>query len=159
MKKELIFEVTGKANAKDIVKYTDMENVWFRFQNPCNAIKGEYTQSWGMIYDSAEEAIENCEDDNLTEDEAVLSGKSCMPSLHEIMNWSQYYNNSDVLLIFKGYDTRETGHDGEYVAEYDELVAVWSMEDVIKFYTDNMEDKNGNFDYYEWRDQIEKKIA
>lgn len=157
MNKALIFKVTGKPNAQDIIKYTDMQNIWFRFQNPKHDIKGEYTQSFGMIYDTVEEAIKNCESDNLTENEAILSGKSCMPSFHEIMTWSQYYSKDDVLLVFKGYDTRETGHDGEYVAEYEKTIAVYSINDVIEFYKNNMEDENGNFNYYEWRDIINDK--
>ena len=154
-----VFEVTGRPNAEEIIKYTEMENIFFRFQNPCYAIEGEYTQSWGMIYSTAEEAIENCEDDGLTEDEAVLSGKSCMPTFHEIIHWGSQFNDDDVLLIFKGYDTYETGHDGEYVADYDETVAVWSVKDVFDFYNNNMCDENGKFDYYEWKEEQESNLV
>lgn len=124
-----MFKVNGQPTQELIEKFNNDDNIFYRFQNPKFDLD-ENSESWGMIYGTREEAIENAENDGLTEDEAVLPGKSCMPTFEEILNWSPYFNNDDVLLVFEGRDTRVTGHDGEYVAYYWGEVATWSMEDV-----------------------------
>lgn len=60
-----------------------------------------------------------------------------MPEFKQILNWIDRFSNDDVLLIFNGSDTGTTGHDGEYVAEFKNVVAVWSRQDVISYMKEN----------------------
>ena len=127
-----MFKVTEKITLEKIKKFDSDRNIFYRFQNPAYEIYGEYTQSWGMIFSSAEEAMECAEEWGMTEEEAVLPGKSCMDTFEHIMSFSDQFSDNDVLLVFVGEDTYAEGHDGEYVAEYIESVAVYSMEDVLE---------------------------
>lgn len=80
-----MYKVNGQPTAEKIQKYNEDKNIWFRFQNPEYEITGEYTQSWGMIYSSAEEAMQAAEDEEWDNpEEAVLPGKSCMPEFEQI---------------------------------------------------------------------------
>lgn len=111
-----------------------------RFQDPDYDIEGEYKQSWGMIYSSAEEARKCAEEEGMSEEEAVLPGKSCMNTFKGIMHFSERFCEDDVLLVFEGEDTYVSGHDEEYVAEYLAPVAVFSMKDALYFYENTYED-------------------
>lgn len=133
-----MYKVNGTPNREDIEKFDNDRHMFYRFQNPAYTIEGEYTQSWGMIFGSAEEARECAEEWGLEEDEAVLPGKSCMTTFEEILSFTEQFGKNDVLMIFSGNDTYATGHDGEYVADFDEAVAIWSMEDVIKYAQENI---------------------
>lgn len=135
-----MFEVTDKLTMEKIRKFDENRGIFYRFQNPRYEIEGEYTQSWGMIYSTAEEAIENAEEDGLDEDEAVLPGKSCFDCFKEVTLYWDQFCNSDVLLVFEGEDTGVEGHDGERVAEYIAPVAVFSMQDVVEFYNEHEEE-------------------
>ena len=118
---------------KEIEKFDNDKNVFYRFQNP-NFEVGE--ESWGMIYNTREEAIEACMEENdcsyeEAEEYAILPGKSCMPTFEGILNFASQFDDDYVLLIFKGEDTRYTGHDDEYVARYDETITTLSMDEVV----------------------------
>ena len=119
---------------KEIEKFDNDKNVFYRFQNP-NFEVGE--ESWGMIYNTREEAIEACMEENdcsyeEAEEYAILPGKSCMPTFEGIMNFASSFDDDYVLLIFRGEDTRCTGHDEEYVARYDETIAELTMSEVME---------------------------
>lgn len=131
-----MFKVNSKLTKEMIAKFDDDKNIFYRFQNPEYEIEGEYTQSWGVIFSSAKEARENAEEWGYEEDEAVLPGKSCMDTFEGLMSgdWILQTGDNDVLLVFRGTDTYISGHDGEFVAEYEETVAVFSLEDAIQFY-------------------------
>lgn len=86
------------------------------------------TQSWGMIYSTAEEAIESCEDDGLSEDEAVLDGKSCCSTAKELLSFSSYFNKDFRVLVVSGRSVG-TGHDGEDVVDIDEILEIWDSEE------------------------------
>lgn len=133
-----MFKVNGTPTQDLINKFDNDSNIFYRFQNPEYEIVGEYMESWGMIFSSKEEALEEAEDYGYTEENAVLPGKSCMPQFDQIIEWINYYSKDDVLLVFEGADTYETGHDDEYVAEYEQEIAVWSVKDV-KDYLYNLE--------------------
>jgi hypothetical protein len=130
--KNLQYKVNGAPTKEDIEKFDNDEHIFYRFQNPYIRLTSR-SKSWGMIYDSEREARKAYKDDDLNPDDAILNGKSCMPTFEEIISYSQYYSNDDVLLVFNGTDTFETGHDGEYVATYEGKVAVWSMVDVNEY--------------------------
>ena len=84
-----------------------------------------------MIYSSEKEAIECCEDDDLTPDEAVLPGKSCCPDALELMRWHDNFDDDYVVIAFKGWDTGATGHDGECVCEVLEVLNVFAYADFV----------------------------
>ena len=56
MKQELVYKVNGKPTIEKIEDYNYDDNMFYRFQNPSHEM-GE--ESWGMIYKSKEEAIED----------------------------------------------------------------------------------------------------
>ena len=123
---------------KEIEKFDNDKNVFYRFQNP-NFEVGE--ESWGMIYNTREEAIEACMEENEcsyeeAEDYAILPGKSCMPTFEGILNFASSFDDDYVLLIVAGEDTRYTGHDDEYVARYDSTITTLSMDEVVELATE-----------------------
>lgn len=118
-----------------IKKWNEDDHVFYRFQMRGYAIGNE---SWGMIYNSREEAIEAWMDENdcdyeTAESEAILPGKSCMPTLEEIWEWVCSFSDNDYLLVFRGLDTGVSGHDGEYVAEFEEEIARFPISQVFEF--------------------------
>lgn len=128
-----MYTVTDKPTEKIVEKFNKDNHIFFRFQNP-NWELNQNSKSWGMIYSSEEEAIECCEDDGLTEDEAVLPGKSCMNTLEGIWEWADRFNfDTDIVLVFEGDDTGVNGHDDEYVAEFIKPIAVWSIKDCYNY--------------------------
>lgn len=132
-----MFKVNAKLTQDLIDEFDSDDTIFYRFQNPNYAIEGDYTSSWGMIYESSEEARRSASEFNWDEEDAVLPGKSCMNTFENLMVgcWiNQYDLETDVLLVFKGWNTGHTGHDGEFVAEYIEPVAVFSLKDACSFY-------------------------
>lgn len=124
-----IYEVNNKPTLEKIEEFDGNDNIFYRFQMKDWEMG---TKSWGMIYSSEEEARECCEDDGLTEDEAVLNGKSACFTAKELMSFSSNFDYDFRVVVLKGWDTRETGHDGEYVVDVEEIIEVWSMEDFIE---------------------------
>lgn len=134
-----MFKINNKLNKEIIEKFDNDSGIFYRFQNPEYEIEGEYLQSWGTIFSSAEEARECAEEWGMAENDAVLPGKSCMSTFREIMagHWICETGDDDVLLVFEGIDTHISGHDGECVAEYIKPIAVFSLDDAIEFYENN----------------------
>lgn len=122
-----IYEVNNQPTVEKIEKYDDMNDVYYRFQMKDWEMG---TKSWGMIYSSAEEVIENCEDDGLAEDEAVLNGKSCCSTANELMNFSCSFDKDFRVLVLTG-DYVEEGHDGEDVVDVEEILEIWDFNDFI----------------------------
>lgn len=132
-----MFEVNAKLTIELVEKFDEDRGIFYRFQNPKYEIEGEYTQSWGMIFSSAEEARECAEEWGMDKDEAVLPGKSCTNKFENVMDYVCQFSDDDVLLVFEGVDTGVSGHDGEFVAEYISTVAVFSMDDAVDFFNKN----------------------
>jgi hypothetical protein len=132
MEPKKYYEITGEPTEELVEKFNKDNNIFFRFQNPEWELTPE-SKSWGMIYGSEEEALESAEEDGLTEEEAVLPGKSCMDTLQGLWNWADQFDNNNVVLVFEGDDTGVNGHDDEYVAEFIKPVAVWSIEDCYNY--------------------------
>lgn len=112
----------------ELINKYEEEGYFFRFQNPQHRLTSR-SKSWGMVYGSAREAIRD--------GSVVLSGKSCVTKAKALMEWSCYYDNNYVVLVFKGYDTYETGHDGEDVATYSRMVDVFSYDDFLSLYVED----------------------
>lgn len=137
MEKKIIYPVNSKMTLELMEKFDEDRNIFYRWQNPTYEIAGEFTQSWGMIFSSEQEARECAEEWGYTEDEMILPGKSCMDTLEHIVSFAAEFSDTDVLLVFRGADTWVTGHDGEYVARFDEPIAVFSMADILDFCKQN----------------------
>lgn len=128
-----MYTVTGKPTEEMVEKYSKDNSIFFRFQNPAWELT-KNSKSWGMTYGSEEEARECAEEFGLTEEEAVLPGKSCMDTLEGVWNWVDQFDwDNDVVLVFEGTDTGVSGHDDEWVAEFIRPVAVWKIEDVYNY--------------------------
>lgn len=121
---------------EDIYRLSEEEGVFFRFHDPERRMSSR-SKSWGMIYTSEAEARREYKDMGLDSDDAILNGKSCMPTMAELMHWWSEFDSSYVIVAFEGVDTRETGHDGEYVATYTKKRAVWNIDYVCKMLQNN----------------------
>jgi hypothetical protein len=122
MNKELVYKITGKPTVEKLNEYSCDDNMFFRFQNPLREI-GE--ESWGMIYKTKEEAIE----DGCT----ILNGKSCCWNATDFAEYLPYYNNSYVIMIVKGFYVKD-GHDEEPVVDISKIVEVWDYDDFVATY-------------------------
>ena len=139
---EKVYIPNAKLTMELIHKFDAKETAFYRFQNPEFEIKGEYEQSFGMIYGTAEEAIEECMNENdcsrdEAEEYAILPGKSCTNTFQEVTNYFSQFDEDAVLMVFNGWDLRVSGHDGESVAEFYEPIAIFSFEDAMNFYKEN----------------------
>lgn len=123
-----IYEVNNKPTIEKIEKYDEDRYTFYRFQNKDWEMG---TKSWGMIYGSAEEAIENCENDGLTTEEAVLDGKSCCSTANQLWNFTQYFDKDFRVVVLTGNCVGE-GHDGEDVVDVDEILEIWDYNEFIK---------------------------
>lgn len=122
-----------------INKLDNDRNVFYRFQDKSFDIDADHSESWGMIYSTRQDAIEDymsdydCDEEE-AEENAILPGKSCMTTLQEIWKWSGEFDSKNfVLLAFYGTDTYAEGHDGEYVAEFNEAAAIFDIDDVYGY--------------------------
>lgn len=120
-----IYEVNNKPTLEKVEKYNEDRYTFFRYQMKDWEMGN---QSWGMIYSTAEEAIENCEDDGLTEDEAVLDGKSACNTAQELFGFSGMFDKDFRVLVISGKSVG-TGHDGEEVVDIDEILEIWDYEE------------------------------
>ena len=120
-----IYEINNKPTMEKIEKYNEDRFTFFRYQMK-DWEMGD--QSWGRIYSTAEEAIENCEDDGLTEDEAVLDGKSACNTAKELFGFSCMFDKDFRVLVLSGKSIG-TGHDGEEVVDVDEILEIWDYEE------------------------------
>lgn len=120
-----IYEVNNKPTLEKVEKYNEDRYTFFRYQMKDWEMGN---QSWGMIYSTAEEAIENCEDDGLTEDEAVLDGKSACNTAQELFGFSGMFDKDFRVLVISGKNVG-TGHDGEEVVDIDEILEIWDYEE------------------------------
>ena len=121
------YEVNNKPTIDKIENFDDERNTYYRFQNKDWEMG---TQSWGMIYSTPEEAIED--------GSTVLNGKSCCSTAKELYNFMDYFDTDFNVLILEG-DWVEEGHDGEDVVEVSSIKEIWSFEDFKKIMWD-MED-------------------
>lgn len=119
------YEVNNQPTIEKVEKYNDDSNIFYRYQMKDWEMG---TQSWGMIYNSAEDATENCENDGLTPNEAVLDGKSCCSTAKELWSFSTYFDKDFRVLVLNG-NCVGTGHDGEDVVDVDEILEIWDYND------------------------------
>lgn len=129
------FKTNGNITLEKIEEFDGDRYIFYRFQNKYEAIEGKYTQSWGRIFSSPEEARDYAEEWGMDPEDAVLPGKSCMSTFSEIMSFFSNFSDEDnVLLIFDGEDTGVSGHDGEYVSKFNKTIAVYDINEAWEFY-------------------------
>jgi hypothetical protein len=88
------------------------------------------SKSWGMIYESAREAI--------VEGSTVLDGKSCTETAWELMRWHEEFDKDYVVVVFAGQENGN-GHDGETVAIYEHKIDVFSYKDFVGLYEERFD--------------------
>ncbi|HCC07764.1 MAG TPA: hypothetical protein DEP72_06380 [Clostridiales bacterium] len=113
----ILYPVNNTPTPDKIENYNYNSNIFYRFQDPTLEIG---TQSWGMIYTSAEEAIED--------GSTVLEGKSCFGTAKELRFYNGTIDPEAVILVFSGWDAG-TGHDGETLADIDQILEIWNMQE------------------------------
>mgnify|MGYP000949121394 CR=1 FL=1 len=117
-----VYKKIDKCTIEELRKLDGMKDVFFRFHDPNRRISSR-SKSWGMIFESAQEAL-SC-------DSTVLDGKSCTGKAEELMSWKQEFDEDYVIIAFVGCNTRETGHDGETVATYYKKLKCFSYSDFV----------------------------
>lgn len=122
MKQELVYKINGKPSVEKFQEYDYDDNMFYRFQNPTHEM-GE--ESWGMIYKTKEEAIEDGCD--------ILNGKSCCWNISDFTEYLQYYDNDYVVMVVKGSYV-EDGHDEEPVVDISEIVEIWDYDEFVETY-------------------------
>lgn len=123
-----VFTKIDKCTVEDLRKFNDMENAFFRFHDPERRLSSR-SKSWEMGYHSEAEARREYKNMDLDPDDAILNGKSCTDTAGELLNWSFSFGNGDVVIVFKGVDTRTIGHDGETVATYIKKLKTYDLKD------------------------------
>lgn len=114
-----VYEVNNTPTAEKIEEYNRNKNTFYRFQ--CKDWEMG-TKSWGMIYSSEEEALED--------GSTVLDGKSAWSTAKKLYNMRLDFDNDFCVMVLQGSDV-ETGHDGESVVDVENIVEIWSREDFI----------------------------
>lgn len=123
-----IYKINGVPNLEKINKYDEQSNVYYRFQ--CKDWEMG-TKSWGMIFASEKDAIENCEEWGLTPEEAILNGKSACSTANYLWSFSSQFDEDFRVLVMEG-EYVEQGHDGEDVIKVSEILEIWDYKDFIK---------------------------
>lgn len=126
--KELVYKINGVPTPEKIEEYDEDNNIFYRFQNPTHEM-GE--KSWGMIYSSEEEALED--------GSTILDGKSCCWTVSQLLDFAPYFDNDYVVLVVNGYYV-EDGHDDEPVVDIAEVLEVWNLPDLVKAYEEYTEE-------------------
>lgn len=119
-----MYEVNNTPTEEKIEMFDDERDTYYRFQNKEWEMGN---QSWGMIYSTAEEAIED--------GSTVLNGKSCCSTAKELYKFMDYFDNDFNVLILEG-SWIEEGHDGEDVVDVSSIKEIWSFEDFKKIMWD-----------------------
>ena len=135
---KMIYKKRDKCTPELLRQLSEKENVFFRFHNPYRRLSSR-SKSWEMGYESELEAIR--------EGSTVLEGKSCTKEAKDLMEFEHAFDSSYVVLAFEGWDTGQTGHDGEIVATYYKKVKCFNYEDFVNC-----------FDYIDWNWQYIDQI-
>lgn len=114
-----IYKVNGIPTQDKIEMYDDDNGTYYRFQ--CKDWEMG-TKSWGMIYSSSEEAIED--------GSTILDGKSACYTADNLWDFAQFYDDDFRVLVLEGSRVEE-GHDGEDVIDVYKVLEIWDYNDFI----------------------------
>jgi hypothetical protein len=118
----VLHEVNNIPTQEKFDTYDKASDIYYRFQDKKYEMG---TQSWGMIYSSPEEAIEDGSD--------VLNGKSCCSTARKARGFALEFDNDSVVMVLKGWFV-EVGHDDEDVIDVEEVLEIWSREDFMAMF-------------------------
>ena len=122
------YEVNNMPTMEKINKYDEDRYTYYRFQEKDWEMG---TESWGMVFSTREEAIEDCEEWGYTPETAILNGKSCCDTAKELLSYCDRFDKDFRVLVLTGNYVEE-GHDSESVVDVDEIVEIWDYDDFIK---------------------------
>lgn len=117
-----VFKKIDKCSVELLRELSEQKNVFFRFHDPKRRLSSR-SKSWGMVFESEREAL-SC-------GSTVLNGKSCVKDAEKLMEWKRNFDDTYVIIAFEGWDTGETGHDGEIVATYYKKIKCFSYQDFV----------------------------
>ena len=123
------YPTLSKPTFDKIESYNRNKNTFYRIQDTTHEIG---TQSWGMIYSTAEEAIEDGEE--------VLEGKSAFTKARSLYNYTGTFDDECQVIVIKGYSIG-TGPDDEDLVDVEEILETWSQEDFYTIIEEMMEDE------------------
>jgi len=126
-----IYKVNNVPAIEKIRMYDENKDTYYRFQE--NYLEMG-TQSWGMIYSTPEEAIED--------GSTVLNGKSCC-STAKLLHGFRLEFSADVRVLVLSGDFVEVGHDNEDVVNVAEILEIWDYTEFCNMVRDI---KNGMYD-------------
>ena len=115
-----LYPVNSTPSQEKLKKYDDDRNAFYRYQ--CKEWEMG-TESWGMIYSTGEEAIED--------GSTVLNGKSCCSTAREARHYRDEFDTDFRVLVVRGDDI-ESGHDGESVVDIEEILEIWDYDEFLK---------------------------
>lgn len=114
-----------------IESYNRNKNTFYRIQNTTHEIGN---QSWGMIYSTPQEAIEDGEE--------VLDGKSAFTKAKSLYNYTGTFDEEESqVIIIKGYNVG-TGPDDEDLVDVEEILETWSLSDFYSLLEEMMQDED-----------------
>lgn len=121
-----IYNVNNKPSEDKIEKYNEDNYTYFRFQCKDWEIG---TKSWGMIFATEEEAIEESESWGI--EKPILNGKSCCSTAEDLYSIAEQFDKDFRVLVLNGNYVEE-GHDGEDVVDVKEIIEIWDYDDFFK---------------------------
>jgi len=119
------YPVNNKPNIDKIRMYDEDSNVFYRFQMPEWEMG---TKSWGMIFDSEEDALEN--------GGTVTEGKSACEKARFSYRYADAFGSTDRMLIIKGYSLGRGPDEEEELVVVEEILEVWSYNDFCNIVRD-----------------------
>jgi len=123
--REVIYSVNNAPTIEKIRMYDEDSNTFYRFQEPFYEMG---KKSWGMIYASEKEALED--------GGIVVNGKSCCINHRHAWQYADAFDKEALMMIVKGYGLG-TGEDQyEEVVDVEEIVEIWSYEDFCNIVED-----------------------
>ena len=114
-----IYTINNQPTNEKIQSYDANNDTYYRFQNPTHAAG---SQSWGQVYSTPEEALED--------GSTILNGKSCCSTASKLYGFRHEFDNDYVVLVLKGWYV-EVGHDDEDVVDIDEVLEIWSYDEFV----------------------------
>ena len=119
--REIIYSSNNFPTIEKIRMYDEDNNTFYRFQEPFYEMGNK---SWGMIYATEEEALED--------GGIVVNGKSCCMNHRYAWQYVDAFDNEALMIIVKGWSLG-TGEDQyEDVVDIEEIIEIWNYDDFCK---------------------------
>jgi len=119
-----LYKVNSAPTIEKIRMYDEDRDTYYRFQE--NYLEMG-TKSWGMIYSTPEEAIED--------GSTVLNGKSCCSTARSLHGFRLEFMADVRVLVLTGQFV-EVGHDDEDVVDVAEILEIWDYTEFCNMVSD-----------------------